>query len=62
MGYVYRITSPQEPEQIAYALTYLGVHELRNNAERNGRRIHWQKLRLCQVPACELELVKALVR
>ena len=60
MGYVYRITFPQEQEQIAYALTYLGVQEIRKLVEKNGGRIVWRKLRLCQVPASELHIVKAL--
>lgn len=60
MGYVYRISFPQEQEHIAYALTYLGVQEIRKLAEKNGGRIVWRKLRLCQVPASELHIVKAL--
>ena len=60
MSYVYRITFPQEQEMVAYALTFLCVREIRNTAEKNGHRIVWRKLRLCQVPASELHIVKAL--
>ena len=62
MSYVYRISFPDEQEQIAYALSFLGVREIRDIAEKNGHRIIWRKLRLCQVPASELDIVKALVR
>lgn len=36
MSYVYRITFPQEQEMVAYALTYPGVREIRNTAEKKA--------------------------
>jgi hypothetical protein len=62
MGYVYRIEFPDDPEQIAYALSWLGVQEIRNIAEKNEHRCHWRKLKLCSVPASELDIVKSLAR
>ena len=60
MSYVYRITSSGGQEEVAYALSYLGVREIRKMAEKNGRRIVWHKLKLCWVPASKLDIVKAL--
>lgn len=60
MSYVYRCTFSGGQEEIAYALTKLGVQEIRKIAEKNGHHIIWRKLRLCQVPSSELHIVKAL--
>ena len=61
VSYVYRITFSGGQEEVAYALSYLGVQEIRKITEKNGHRIIWHKLKLCSVPASELDIVKALV-